>query len=620
MDPHKSLDFGLGDGMPPTGGKSKRKSFLTREKDTRTQRQQMSMDMNLSSPYLLPPGLHNSRESLNSLARTIKDGEDPYRPVVHYAASDAASIRSMPRGGPESRSTSRQQSRQNSRDPTSPVHSSRQNSFPLFNSPLAAPEPTHVKPEGPVSAEPELIPAPVAKNETTPYPENDSFPIGVAVQEPPAVAQKIARKPAASLEQPSPADSGVDIRYELGHEKNQSNESSILPPQAIAGLGLVNQPEPRQASVRSSVSSSENAPVTMAGQQREPHRSMTAPIVEEPIDYYRFDFADDPEVVPSSDGLKPAGEERGRNMQRMSHLFDQNQNRQSGLGVPQGDNRRLSVGFRPLPPAEITESEDPEHRANRIRSFYKEYFEDGKPGNAPPVPQLPPQHQYAQYQMPQQQYTGNHQGGGQYTGNYQGGGQYYEDYSENYAQGGQDGAYFDPVSNSFVMPYAQPVSRRAMTPPPLGQRFPGPRGPARQFHGSMGGNRMPGPPGSYGGSRPGSATSSRMGPRPGSSASAAYYNRPRAGSAMSGSQYGGAPKKKLPPPQALNTLPTPSKLKDDSFGIFNAMDFAPPETYADRQRGRSQSPMGERRPYKPTVPVHTPLVNAFEELSSIPSP
>jgi hypothetical protein len=91
---------------------------------------------------------------------------------------------------------------------------------------------------------------------------------------------------------------------------------------------------------------------------------------------------------------------------------------------------------------------------------------------------------------------------------------------------------------------------------------------------------------------------------------------------MSGSHYGGPPKpkKNLPPPVALSTLPTPSKLKDDSFGIFNAMDFAPPETYADRQRGRSQSPMGERRPYKPTVPVHTPLVNAFEELSSLPSP
>jgi hypothetical protein len=609
MDPHKSLDFGLGDGIPPTG-KSKRKSFLTREKDTRTQRQQMSMDMNLSSPYLLPPGLHNSRESLNSLARTIHSAEDPYRPVAQYSASDAGSIRSLPRGGPESRSTSRQQSRQNSRDPTSPVHSTRQNSFPLYNSPLAAPEPTHMKPAGPFTAEPEMIPAPIEKNDTMPYPENDSFPIGVAIQEPPAVAQNTARKPAASLEQSSPADSGVDIRYGLGHEKNQSNESSILPPQAISGLGLFNQPEPRQASLRSSTSSGENAPLTMAGQQREPHRSMTAPIVEEPIDHYRFDFADDPEVVPTSDGLKPAGEERGRNMQRMSHLFDQNLNRQSGLGVPQGDNRRLSVGFRPLPPAEITESEDPEHRANRIRSFYKEYFEDGKPGNAPPMPQLPAQHQYAQHHMPQQQYTGHNQGGGQY----------YEDYSENYAQGGQDGAYFDPVSNSFVMPYSQPVSRRAMTPPPLGQRFPGPRGPARQFHGSMGGNRMPGPPGSYGGSRPGSASSSRMGPRPGSSASAAYYNRSRAGSAMSGSHYGGAPKKKLPPPQALNTLPTPSKLKDDSFGIFNAADFAPPETYADRQRGRSQSPMGERRPYKPTVPVHTPLVNAFEELSSIPSP
>ena len=31
-----------------------------------------------------------------------------------------------------------------------------------------------------------------------------------------------------------------------------------------------------------------------------------------------------------------------------------------------------------------------------------------------------------------------------------------------------EAAYFDPESNSFVMPYAEPVQRRAMTPPPGG--------------------------------------------------------------------------------------------------------------------------------------------------------
>jgi len=81
-----------------------------------------------------------------------------------------------------------------------------------------------------------------------------------------------------------------------------------------------------------------------------------------------------------------------------------------------------------------------------------------------------------------------------------------------------------------------------------------------------------------------------------------------------------APRRPLPPPVDLTTLPTPSKLKDDSFAIFNAMDFAPPESYKDRVMGRSQSPLGERRPYQVNVPVSSPLVSAFDEMAALPSP
>jgi hypothetical protein len=248
------------------------------------------------------------------------------------------------------------------------------------------------------------------------------------------------------------------------------------------------------------------------------------------------------------------------------------------------------------------ESEDPEYRANRIRSFYKEYFDETKPEDRPPMPPMP----HMQYQKPHH----HHQ---------QSNTSYYEDYDANYAQ---DAPYFDPASNSFVMPYAQPVSRRAMTPPPSGQRFPGPRGPPRAFHGSQTGMRFP--PNMRGPPRPGSSVSNQLGgpSRPGSSTSGPY-GRPRAGSAMSGSRSGsrfGGPRKPIPPPADLTTLPTPSKLRDDSFAIFNATDFAPPETFADRARGRSQSPVGERRPYKMNVPAHSPLVNAFDELAALPSP
>jgi hypothetical protein len=399
-------------------------------------------------------------------------------------------------------------------------------------------------------------------------------------------------------------------------EKPVAQELNTPTEPSTVGLGLDSRTDPRRASVRTSTSSYDSRSTSPVAHKGQPAPT-AAPIIEEPepLDYYDFDFAEMPEIPRDQRSPSPAhrngqlevDEPRGRNMQRTSHLFDQqNAARQSGLGVPQQDNRRLSVGFRPLPPDEIMESEDPEHRANRIRSFYKEYFEDvTRPEDRPPMPQMPSMQQQRQQHQQHQHHQSNTS--------------YYEDYDAQYAHG-QDAPYFDPASNSFIMPYAQPVSRRAMTPPPSGQRFPGPRGPPRAFNGSQAGfpPNMRGPP------RPGSSVSNQIGgpSRPGSGASGAY-NRPRAGSAMGGSRAGsrfGAPRKPMPPPPELTTLPTPSKLRDDSFGIFNAADFAPPETYKDRARGRSQSPAGERRPYKVNVPAHSPLVNAFEELTPLPSP
>lgn len=608
-DPHKSLDFGLEEGGG--GLKSKRKSLLGKEKDSQSRfnRQQMSMDMNLSSPYLLPPEAQNSRESLHSLARTLKGSEDPYRPVTQYAASEVGSIRSFPRGHDGASVHTRS---------SIPYPPSRQNSLP--KSPLFPPEPSHMKPEQP---KPEETRPPLnfpfresshAESTITASPRSEDATVatGTPIQEPPPVAQRASSKPLPSPSQPSPADSGVAVDDgSIGNpfEKPEAQEVETPTDTTTVGLGLTGQTQtgPSRASVRTSTSSYTSQPASPAPQRGQPAPA-TAPIIEEPHDYYDYDYVDMPEQPrtpsPGDRGRQLDVEEpRGRNMQRTSHLYEQQNGPQTGLGVPQQDNRRLSVGFRPLPPDEIMESEDPEYRANRIRSFYKEYFEVDKPENMPPVPPMPSMTSMAQQRGPPHQH---HQ---------QGSVGYYEDYDANYAQ---DAPYFDPATNSFVMPYAQPVSRRAMTPPPSGQRFPGPRGPPRAFHGSQAGMRLP--PNVRGPPRPGSSVSNQRGPhsRPGSSMSSAY-GRARAGSAMSGSRFGG-PKKPLPPPADLSTLPTPAKLKDDSFAILNAIDFAPPDSFAERARGRSQSPAGERRPYKMPVPAHSPLVNAFDELPALPSP
>ncbi|KAM5343066.1 hypothetical protein ACJ41O_014032 [Fusarium nematophilum] len=532
QDPHKSLDFGLGDQK-----KSARRSMFMGgggEKGLHHKQSQLSMDMNLSSPYLLPPGLQQSRESLHSLARSLgNDSQDPY----HKRTSGNTGKM------PPSRMNSFPQS------PDSPADGK----VNPFATPTA-PEPAH-KPFSPVDSEKQgFNPTPVIP-EIGVVSDFDEKRQGSPVQHPPP-----ARTKSPEFELPSFAQTTDTAQ--------PASDAFPLPPNRDhqpTGLGLnFHLPQPKSPTV-SSPDAPRSAPLPSQDRQSDGSHYQAYQPQAQTADYYE-DYDEN--------------YSRGRTMQRQSFVEDQPQQQphQQGLGVPQQENKRLSVGFRPLPPDEITESEDPEYRANRIRSFYKEYFEDTK--DAPPP--MPP--------MPQMQRDG---GPGHYP---------------EYDQGlGEAAAYFDPETNAFVMPYAQPVTRRAMTPPPAG-RFrggPGPRGGPRGPrgphgpHGSIGG--MSYQSGPRGRSRAGSS----LGPRPDSSASARMRQ---------------PPKKNLPPPTALSTLPAPSKLKDDSFAIMNAIDFAPPDRIRDAAAGRSQSPFGERRPYSPTVPVATPLVTAFDDLAALPSP
>jgi hypothetical protein len=231
-----------------------------------------------------------------------------------------------------------------------------------------------------------------------------------------------------------------------------------------------------------------------------------------------------------------------------------------GLGVDDSAkaNNRLSMSLRPMPPSTSDDpTENPEERANRIRSFYKEYFDDSKPE---PV-----------------------------------GGHTYTDYVEDYGSEYQDGAVFDPRTGNFVVaqpnaPFAEPITRRAMTPPP--------RAPPR-FRSNTG-TASGGPHMSNG------------------SMASSQYPPPRGMSSMSGRLP--PPKKPLPPPSALSSLPTPAKLTENSM-VFDAADFAPPVSFRERQNGiRPDSPLGSPRPYSPAVRPHTPLVGSYDDLAVLPSP
>ncbi|TPX07856.1 uncharacterized protein E0L32_010431 [Thyridium curvatum] len=583
-DPHKSLDFGLT--IDTSKGGKRKSAFFGGEKkpSNSAKHRQLSMDMNLSSPYLLPPELQQSRESLHSLARTLHQNEDPYRPVTQYAASEMGSIRSFPmkEGGEGSSVYTGSTGDRTTLGKTRSVASSRvmppprQNSLPKVPPTPTQPLPAHVSPEQPeIAAIP--VPPPMSKDrmvmpepiipviETVSYPDEKNMAITTdmpVVQEPP----KIARKGLPSSPMPEP---------EYHEQPKQAQPDSV-------GLGLmdgIDFPDPHMALPPLDASAHHMSPAPLS-----------APIIDAPQDY-----SDDWDRVSAHAQDQYNEGDRGRPTHRRQSSEYPQEEQSTGLNVPQYENKRLSVGFRPLPPDEVMDTEDPETRANRIRSFYKEYFDEST--NRPEMPALPTQ-----------------------------GGEYYEDYDQSYLG---DTAFFDPETNAFVMPYAQPVARRAMTPPPSRSRFPGPgspgprgpgprgpgpRGPPRGPHGSLGGMSMPGGRGPF---RPGSAASSNWGPgpRPGSSASN-QWGRPRAGSAMSAR----GPRKPMPPPAALTTLPTPSKLKDDSFALMGAIDFAPPPTFADKVAGRPQSPLGERRPYQLNVPVSSPLVSAFDEMAALPSP
>ncbi|KAM0509042.1 hypothetical protein ACHAPB_001563 [Verticillium nonalfalfae] len=528
-DPTMSLDFGINDDKMGRGGKRKsvfREKMLNLDPKHRAQ---VSMDMNLSSPYLLPPALQGSKQSLHSLARNLHDDDDPYRPVNQYG-SEVGSIRSF-RPEKEGRAGSSVYTGSTERGSSlhSRTHPPRQNSLPkpppLTADPFATPtgartpqlETSPISPTG--GSLPHAI---IPEIGTVSYAEdfddsNRNLPHVPDVTQPAPVAQRDARRVSSGASQPSWNEPAAQFPDPAAHQVHNAASTSTLQspvlPEIGVGLGL------HEMNFEAPPQTFNGLPSSPAVRKTDQAGVLPAVMPDGPMD---IDDRDGPHGQQSQNYADyEQYEERGRSTQRRSMEGNFRESRALGLGVPQQDNKRLSVGLRPLPPNEVMESEDPEERANRIRSFYKEYFDDSKPPGEHNMP--PPNHQ-------------------------QGGAQYYEDYDAGY--GGGNDAFYDPASNSFVMPaYGQP--------------------------------------------------------RPGSSVSNKFQRQP---------------KPKGPPPTALTTLPNPSKLRDDNMALLGAIDFAPPESYEDRQRGRSQSPAGERRPFAPKVPIASPLVSSFEEMPAIPSP
>ncbi|KAL5333774.1 hypothetical protein BJX70DRAFT_45909 [Aspergillus crustosus] len=498
-DKHKSLDFGMD--LAPGGGRSMQEKDVPRNHHLKG----VSLDIG-PSPYILPPSLRGSKDSLNSLSRSIMADDDKFRQAPKYYQPDAQSLRSqrvestrvgstrkaayeddmdqgllgnaqrISRSSPPLYNTSGEHSAQISVNNVQVDDTGFELHLPKSPSPIHVPGLTPIKELNVHSDKEASVPTPSTAGTTTPPEHQPDFPLQ------PIQFESNAHLHETQIPMPRISFPSSDGASDYGDRK-ASNPN-------VPALNV------------------QKAEVGLAHDDNHDHVSMPAL----------------PEDIAQATNLR----------------LD-----------PRRDTRRMTMGLRPLPPEDP--ADNPEQRANRIRSFYKEYFDDSKAG---------------------QRET------------------YYEDYAADYYPDNNDYVY-DPVTGEYFdtvpAPYAEPVNRRAMTPPPRAPpRF---QGAARHMaSGSIGGY------------------SDRYAP-PG----------PRAFSSASG-RFPGArgPRKPPPPPSPLNVLPSPHLLKDNS--IMTAIEFAPGSSFKDQRDGRPETPLGGVRPYSPMVRAHTPLVSVFSDLAPVPSP
>lgn len=515
-DKHRSLDFGMDIVDPPSKGGPMQEA----EKGARANHSK-GISTDIDHPYLLPADLHASQDSFNPSSRPT--GRDPRHTDIR---DDASSTYGPPKSlymPSETTLNAQRMSRA---------------SVMLQQQPRAADD--HDSPRSPLSNDSEhnaglnfnFAPPPTS---TGPNPFGDDERHSAASSSGGESAVADLRKSnlhlALAIDRNStdlnpfrhPDELKDSDVASLDHHDSPVHESAPEPPVLTSTI-----PTPRIS-----------LPSSDAGSEYSDYRKTNASIPavnisgadeDEPFKKSDDDAIPEPPPVPEDSPQAP------------------NDNRQS----TRRDTRRMTFGLRPLPPEDP--SDNPEQRANRIRSFYKEYFDENKTGRET----------------------------------------YYEDYGpefDPYAEDmGYDPYYYDDYYPPVPAPFAEPVGRRAMTPPP--------RAPPR-FQGHM-------------------ATDSSGG-FSGYSGSGFMSPGPRAMSSASNRLPGPrAPRRPMPPPAPLAVLPTPHMLKDES--IMSAIDFAPSKTFKDQREGRPDSPFGGVRPFSPSTRAATPLTSAFDELSVMPSP
>jgi hypothetical protein len=568
-DAHKSLDFGI---MEPDGNKEKRGKAKTKKnhpemsiaetKDTVRRGRGLSLDLSEGNPYLLPPGLQQSRGSIHSLSRAVSSEDDRYARATSYVPGDGTgSYPSSLRRGPDDASIFTGSSR---RTAFTDADSS-QNLIRQANR-MSSSGASAISPQDPNQGQPQKG---LAKPFSPPIRNGSLAPAGLEQVRDSFVSTASSNGANTAL-RASNNYLGAFIRggFLSGDEQKQKSETPTpatnsakpIEPDSLPN-DAIQHPQPQVSdpspilvqSASASLDEQGHPPFNDDGLHAEnAYVDHSAP---EPQPGLRHSYTL-PEISLGN-GSDPRQEPA---LPQFDLLAEQDFDHDIGY-----DPRRNTADIRPLPPDDP--SENPEQRANRIRSFYKEYFEETKPGS-----------------------KATHQ-------SYYDGSEEYADYDYAYDPAydqAYDPAYdeahdpsYDPGYHYDQYPMAEDYSR-SMTPPP--------RGPPR-FMGTA--------------HKPRSMSSGSYIPERSQVYSSASG---RVGSAMGGMP---ARKKNLPPPKPLHVLPTPHMLKDD---IILPIDFAPPNRAGGFRAGTPDSLKGGLRPYSPAVPAHLPLVSSFDELAPMPSP
>jgi hypothetical protein len=568
-DAHKSLDFGImePEGKRPKGKgkKGRREMSMAEAKDSSRRVRGLSMDLSEGNPYLLPPGLHQSRGSIHSLSRAVSSEDDRYARATSYVPGDGTgSYPSSLRRGPD--------------DASSFTGSSRRTGFTDADSSqnlirqahrMSSSGASSTSPQEPSQGHSQIGPA---KPFTPPVRNGSLAPLGPEQARDSFVSTASSNGANAAL-RASNNYLGAFIRggFLSGDEQKQQSES----PSPTTNSAMPTEPnnlpnntaqisQPRTTDQRRTLAQSESAG----------HEEQERSVSNNDGPHAQNDVVDDSAPEPQSPSrhaytLPEISIGDGSDMRQESKFpeFDLPAEEDFSYDT-EYDYRRNTAEIRPLPPDDP--SENPEQRANRIRSFYKEYFEETKPGSKA---------NHQSYYDGSEEYTNyNYAHDPTYDPAYD---QAYDPASnEAYDESYDPGYYYDqyPMGEDFS---------RSMTPPPRGrQRF---MGTAHKPRSMSSGSFVPERSQVY------------------SSASGRF------GSAM-----GDMPtKKNLPPPKPLHVLPTPHMLKDD---VILPIDFAPPNRSRGRRAGTPDSLMGGLRPYSPAVPAHLPLASSFEELAPMPSP